>query len=152
MDYKYFDVKNIKPVFPFGHGLSYTSFQFSNLKVNRNDNTPPIISVSVQNTGPVEGNEVVQLYLGLPESSGEPPKMLKGFDRKMISPKESVDFLFPLTWDDVSIYDVNIKGWRVPDGKYLVHVGASSGDLRLTGSFSCTTGLLFYFYYYYYCY
>jgi beta-glucosidase len=100
-----------------------------------------VASVQITNTGEYAGHEVAQLYLSFPQGHGQPVKMLKGFQKLMVSPNQRVTFSFPLVWDDVSVHDVDAKGWKVLDGQYAVLVGASSADIRLTGSFECKTNV-----------
>lgn len=82
--YKWFDHAKIEPLFPFGHGLSYTKFDYSGLKVKakkKKDSVSVTASLSVKNSGKLDGAEVVQAYISFPESAGEPPKLLRGFDK-----------------------------------------------------------------------
>ncbi|KAJ3098467.1 hypothetical protein HDU96_011070 [Phlyctochytrium bullatum] len=135
LDYRWYDRHGIIPVFPFGHGLSYTSFAYSNLTVHGN---APVITVTatITNTGDVAGHEVPQLYLQFPDGLDQPPKQLRGFDRVRISPGESAIVSFPLTRDDLSVWDVGTHRLKMPSGVFKVFVGASSRDLRLEGSFA----------------
>ncbi|KAJ3109983.1 hypothetical protein HDU96_006998 [Phlyctochytrium bullatum] len=138
VDYRYYDKHNVTPVFPFGHGLSYTSFGYSDLKVGtvstRSASRVTTVSAKITNTGALVGNEVPQLYLGFPEGVDQPPKQLRGFDRVRINPGESTTVTFPLTRDDVSIFDVVSQKFVVPKGTFKVYVGASSRDIRLQGT------------------
>ena len=125
--YRYYD-KAGKPVrYPFGHGLSYTEFAYSNLSVEGRT-----VSVKIQNTGTVRGEEVVQLYIAPPEDGlFRPTRELKGFSKVELDPGESATVQFEL--DDRS-FAVWADGWKVPSGTYTVQIGASSRDIRLTGS------------------
>ncbi|CAO0795663.1 unnamed protein product [Mucor circinelloides] len=137
--YKWFDHANIEPLFAFGHGLSYTKFDYSKLQVKtkkKKDTITVTASLSVKNTGKIDGAEVVQAYIEFPESAGEPPKNLRGFEKTMIKAgkKTKVDFEFTKT--ELSIWDVDANDWVVPSGKFTLHVGASSRDIRQTASFN----------------
>lgn len=125
--YRYYD-KAGKPVrYPFGHGLSYTEFAYSDLSVDGRT-----VSVKIQNTGMVRGAEVVQFYIAPPEGGlFRPAKELKGFSKVELDPGESVIVSFEL--DDRS-FAVWSDGWKVPTGTYTVQVGASSQDIRLAES------------------
>ena len=122
--YRYYD-KAGKPVrYPFGHGLSYTEFEYSDLSVEGRT-----VSVKIRNTGMVRGAEVVQLYIAPPESGlFRPARELKGFSKVELDPGESVTVRFGL--DDRS-FAVWADGWKVPSGTYTVQIGASSRDIRL---------------------
>eukprot|EP00043_Microstomoeca_roanoka_P013291 m.130236 g.130236 ORF g.130236 m.130236 type:complete len:782 (+) comp15716_c2_seq1:3-2348(+) len=127
--YRWYDAHNVEPAFPFGHGLSYTSFSYSNLRVTNMN-----ISVDVTNSGSVDGAEVVQLYLGFPSSAGEPPKQLKGFSKVQIASGATTTVTFSLNDRDLSIWDVSSHSWTKVQGSFNVFVGASSRDIRLTGT------------------
>jgi len=138
IDYRWFDSRNIQPNFEFGFGLSYTTFGYSQLVVQGVQNGTTIrykIQASITNTGKVAGSEVVQLYLGFPAGANEPPKLLRGFEKIFLSSGQSGDVVFYLAELDISIWDVVRQNWVVYPGTYQVLVGASSRDIRLTGSF-----------------
>ncbi len=127
--YRWHDQNNIEPAFPFGHGLSYTRFSYSNLAVS-----PTAVSVSVGNIGTRTGVAVPQLYLGLPSPSSavpQPPRQLKGFSRVKLAPGETRGVTFPLNDRAFSYWDVSSSEWRVNPGCYRVEVGNSSRDLPL---------------------
>jgi beta-glucosidase len=142
IDYRAFDEKNIEPRFEFGFGLSYTTFEYSSLKIQMGDasagtsdpstawNQAALLTVVVGNTGNAPSAEVAQLYIGIPNS---PPKQLRGFDKAMIGPGASVTFVFQLTRRDLSVWDTEKQAWNLQSGEYNVYVGASSRDIRLTG-------------------
>jgi len=139
IDYRWFDARNITPNFEFGFGLSYTSFSYRSLEilpVNNGTNIRYRIQVNVLNIGSVGGNEVAQLYLGYPAGAQEPPKVLRGFERVYINVGANVNVVFYLAEIDISIWDYGRNNWYVYPGSYSVHVGASSRDIRLTGSFT----------------
>lgn len=126
------------PLYAFGHGLSYTDFEYSDLKISKPDiSSDPVVTVScrVTNTGNREGAEVVQLYLrDLLASVSQPEMLLKGFRRVELRPGESVEVTFPLSFEELSIYDNKLQQVVEP-GEFKVMVGASSADIRLRGSF-----------------
>lgn len=136
--YKYFDKQGIEPLFPFGHGLSYTEFEYSDLQIN------PIMSldgqitvrVNVTNVGDVEGDEVVQLYIhDLKRSTDDQPvKELKGFSRITLAPAETQIVEFTLTPGHLAFHDELIN-FLVEPGLFEVMVGSSSRDIRLEGFF-----------------
>jgi len=90
----------------------------------------------VKNTGKVAGNEVPQLYLGFPETAGEPPKVLRGFERILLNPGESQTVSLDLRVKDISVWDVVLQKWVVPAGEFKAYVGSSSRNIHLTGSFT----------------
>ena len=127
--YRWYDSHKVEPAFPFGHGLSFTTFEYSELKVAGRD-----VSLTVANTGKVVGAEVVQLYVQFPAAAGEPPQQLRAFDKVTIRAGESAPVSFTLTDADLSIWDVDAKAWSLVKGVFGVAVGASSRDLRVKGS------------------
>ncbi|EDQ86829.1 uncharacterized protein MONBRDRAFT_33620 [Monosiga brevicollis MX1] len=127
--YRWYDAHGVTPAFPFGHGLSYTSFNYSDLTANSTG-----VSVRIANTGSVAGAEIVQLYLGFPSSAGEPPLQLKGFAKAMLAPGATTTVHLPLTDRDLSIWDVQDHAWSKVPGTFQVQIGSSSRDVRLAGS------------------
>jgi beta-glucosidase len=122
------------PLFSFGHGLSYTSFEYSALKIEQKANTEVQVSVTVTNTGNYDGEEVVQLYIRDKVASiVRPVKELKGFSKKMIKKGESITITFSLTKEELSFYDAN-GNFIVEPGEFDVMVGSSS-EKGLNGSF-----------------
>ncbi|KAL9550982.1 hypothetical protein MBANPS3_004484 [Mucor bainieri] len=139
MGYKWFDHAGIEPLFPFGHGLSYTSFKYSGLKVKakkKNDSVTVTASVMVKNSGKLPGAEVVQAYISFPENAGEPPKSLRGFEKVFIKKDSSSKVEFQFTKTELSIWDTKTKSWVIPSGKFTLHIGASSRDIRQSASFN----------------
>jgi beta-glucosidase len=129
--YRGFDKRGIEPLFPFGYGLSYTTFEYSRLKV-----AFPNVSVSVRNSGARAGAEVVQLYLQPPPSPVDrPAKELKGFGRVVLQPGEAKTVSFTLDKAAMSYFDVAVHDWVVQPGRFTVLVGASSRDIRAKGDF-----------------
>ena len=136
--YRWYDASpSLTPLFPFGHGLSYTSFSYSNLSITGSIGTSSIlITATVTNTGKVTGADVPQLYIAYPSQAGEPPKVLRGFQKVTLPPGSSFVVGFSLVKHDVSIWDVDSHGWEIVRGRFGVHVGASSKDIRLSGYFT----------------
>ena len=143
--YRWYDAKDIAPLFAFGSGLSYTSFAFSHLKLgpgNLGPNGQETITADVTNTGKRAGADVAQLYLSEPTSAGEPPKQLKGFQKVQLNPGQTKQVHFTLSAHDVSYWDSNAQDWTVAAGHYQVLLGDASDNLPLAGGFavSQTTG------------
>jgi beta-glucosidase len=137
--YRHFDKDNIAPQFAFGHGLSYTTFEYGNLKLNRSRikaGESLTAEVQVKNTGRREGAEVVQLYVqDLQASVPRPVKELKGFEKVMLRPGEMKIVRLTLDARSMSFYDVTKKQWVVEPGQFKVLVGASSRDIRVSSDF-----------------
>jgi len=134
--YRYYDHKQIEPLFPFGHGLSYTTFEYSDIKLSSNAinaDDELTVSVRVTNTGKVEGKEVVQLYVTDKESSLiRPVKELKGFEKVSLKPGESKNVMFKLNKRAFAFYSEAAHDWLVEEGDFIISVGSSSRDIRLT--------------------
>lgn len=133
--YDYVDMSGT-PLFPFGHGLSYTKFEYSDLKIDADPNTGDVkISCQVRNVGDRVGDEVVQLYLhDVIASAARPVKELKRFKRITLKPGESTKVEFQLKADDLAFFDINMRKVVEP-GDFEVMVGSSSADIRLRGNF-----------------
>lgn len=129
---------NHKPLFSFGHGLSYTTFEYSGLDVGSEsiiDGEIVEISITVRNAGSMDSDEIVQLYASFPDSQVERPEIsLKGFKRVYIPAGESKEISFQLNADDLRYWDVGRHEYRLEKGEIRLMVGASSSDIRLTGS------------------
>ncbi|AAZ27098.1 glycoside hydrolase family 3 C-terminal domain-containing protein [Colwellia psychrerythraea] len=138
--YRWFEQQNIEPLFPFGHGLSYTHFSFGDISLNKDvisAGETITASVKITNTGKVAGAEVVQLYLHDEESSvPRPVKELKGFEKVFLQPGESQTVMLTLTQRDLSFWDVNTKNWLAEQGQFSVHIGSSVNDIKTSTSFS----------------
>jgi len=137
--YRHFDKQNIEPLFPFGYGLSYTTFEYSDLRINPSrimaDDTVTV-QLTVKNTGDMAGDEVVQVYVQDVEASVEREvKSLKGFQRISLDPGERKTISFKLAQSALSFYDVKSKKWVAEPGKFNVLIGSSSADIRLEGEF-----------------
>jgi beta-glucosidase len=138
--YRGFDKNNVEPLFPFGHGLSYTTFAYETLQVSKPSVKPGDtveVSLQVRNTGSRAGDEVVQLYLrDVQASLPRPPKELKGFRRVHLEPGEARTLKFTLDPAAMSFYDPQKGDWIAEPGTFEVLLGASSRDIRLTGTFA----------------
>ncbi|CAO3636445.1 unnamed protein product [Cunninghamella echinulata] len=135
--YRWFDAKKIEPLFPFGHGLSYTTFQYSDLKVKAHAKALQVdAQLKLKNTGKVGGAEIVQAYLSFPKHAGEPPKILRGFEKVYMEAGQQAKVNFSFTKTELSIWDVDSQSWVVPNGKFQLHIGASSRDIRQSASFT----------------
>ncbi len=131
--YRYFDSHDVEPAFAFGHGLSYTTFEYSDLSVTAGD-AGVEVGLRLTNTGPVAGSEVVQVYVSDEASSlPRPARELKAFDRVELAPGESAELTFVLDDDAFSYYDPAKPGWVLEPGKFTIHAGSSSRDLRVSG-------------------
>ena len=142
--YRWYDAKDITPLFPFGFGLSYTQFAFSHLSVSPafKDGTKEVrVSATVTNVGRRAGSDVAQLYLADPAGSGEPPRQLAGFQRVSLAPGAKAKVSFAVTPQEMSWWDDTANGWTQTAGTYGVYVGDSSAlaGLPLRGSFTMAT-------------
>ncbi|MFW5749936.1 MAG: beta-glucosidase family protein, partial [Halanaerobium sp.] len=133
--YRYYDSKEIKPLFPFGYGLSYTDFEYSDLKIKKSEITDQEtlnLSLRVKNTGDVYGKEIVQLYVSDPESTViKAEKELKEFAKVELEPGQEKIVEFELDKRAFAYYNTEIDDWYVESGDYEILVGASSRDIRL---------------------
>jgi beta-glucosidase len=142
--YRWYDAKNITPLFPFGFGLSYTRFAFSDLRVRQrtvNGTQDVRVTATITNTGHVAGSDVAQVYLGDPAASGEPPRQLEGFQRVSLAPGASAHVSFTITPQDMSWWSDTANGWTQTQGSYGVYVGDSSdlSNLPLHSTFDMTS-------------
>ena len=128
--YKWYDAENKPVLFPFGFGLSYTTYAYSDLKVNPSKET--IVTFMVRNTGSRAGDEIAQVYAALPASAGEPPKRLVGFSKIHLNPGESREVTVKVPAEYLSIYGENPDGWKLVPGSYTFMAGPSSADLPLS--------------------
>jgi beta-glucosidase len=129
--YRYYDTKNVEPQFPFGFGLSYTTFAYSDLKVSSAANGS-VVSVNIKNTGARAGAEVVQLYIHDGHSKiDRPAHELKGFQRVELQPGESKTVQLTLDKSAFSYWDPATHAWTADPGTFEIQVGSSSRDIRL---------------------
>lgn len=137
--YRYYDKKEMEVLFPFGHGLSYTSFEYSDIKLEKNSfaedkDKALTVSVKVKNTGKIPGAAVVQLYVR-PEDKllvHRSVRELKGFKKVYINPNETRELSFELDCRSFSYYEEKINDWFIESGKYVLEIGESSRDIRLS--------------------
>ncbi len=137
--YRWYATKDIPVQWPFGHGLSYTTFEYSDAKTAKASMTADgkmTITVNVKNTGDREGAEVVQLYIADPVASiDRPVKELKGFEKISLKPGETKTVSFEIAADALSYYSVEDNGWKAEAGEFQALIGPSSEDIRATASF-----------------
>jgi beta-glucosidase len=142
--YRWYDAENVEPLFPFGYGLSYTSFSFAKLGVSglsvspmrMQPNAQASVSFDVTNTGSRAGSDVAQVYVKFPAAAGEPPKQLKGFATVVLQPGQTQHLTVTLYERAFSIWDTARKQWTVVPGDYEILVGDSSRNLPLKGKVS----------------
>jgi beta-glucosidase len=138
--YRHFDRAEVKPLFPFGYGLSYTTFEYSDLKVtpaSANLSAPVTVSFNVKNTGSRAGAEVAEVYVGDSHASvPRPVKELKGFAKVYLQPGETKQVTVSLDRRAFSFYDVEKADWKAEPGKFSILVGSSSAKMELQGDFT----------------
>lgn len=152
IDYRWFDKEGIEPRYPFGHGLSYTTFTYGTVTVTVTNSTAlsskyptgklslggladlfdEVITVNttVQNSGSLNGAEVAQLYVSFPDEADQPVRILRGFEKITIASGETASVSFSLRRRDISYWDVLAQDWAVASGNYTFAVGSSSRDIR----------------------
>ncbi len=142
--YAYMDKNRIKPRFPFGFGLSYTTFSFSNLALKKHTITPGDeleITVDVENTGKVTGAEVVQLYIGFSNATVDRPvKLLRGFSKIMLNPQQKQTLKFKLSPDDLTYYNPETKAYEVENMEHEIYLGNTSEEMKLLKTVFKTAG------------
>ncbi|HZC43101.1 MAG TPA: glycoside hydrolase family 3 C-terminal domain-containing protein [Acidobacteriaceae bacterium] len=154
--YRWYDAHHVQPLFPFGFGLSYTTFKLSDLQVTYTTGqffalggTPKKISgvssggvvrvtLNVKNTGKRDGAEVIQVYVEQPKKNGEPPRQLRAFTKVELKAAESQSVHLELSPRSFSIYDPGMHEWKMPAGEYKILVGTSSRDLPLQRDIAVT--------------
>jgi beta-glucosidase len=130
--YKWYDAEGKTPLFPFGFGLSYTTYAYSELSVRPSQQ--PNVSFTVKNTGTRVGAEIAQVYVTLPDAAGEPFKRLVAWTKVTLAPGESKSVTLGLDPHYISIFNTDKNAWELLQGEYKVSVGGSSRDLPLTGA------------------
>lgn len=138
--YRWFDTKKVKPLFAFGHGLSYTTFEYGKITADSKDMTADgkmTFTVPVTNTGSIAGAEVVQLYITDNKASVmRPAKELKGFDKVFLQPGETKNVTFSVSPEDLAYFDADKHEWIAEPGKFTAHAAAAADDIRSSVSFT----------------
>jgi beta-glucosidase len=132
--YKWYEAEHKPVLFPFGFGLSYTTYAYSALSLRSGNTTT--VSFTVKNTGERAGTEIAEIYASLPATAGEPPKRLIGWARVDLAAGESKRVTVPVTLDHLTIYDESGDSWKFVFGQYVIRVGGSSQDLPLQETIS----------------
>jgi len=133
--YRYFDTYKIAPQFAFGHGLSYTNFSYTNLKITKNTAGEIVAAFTITNTGKVSGAETAQLYIQKPNSTiTRADKELKGFEKVFLKPGQAKTISIALAQNAFQYYDENNKAWATEKGLYNILVGSSSANILLSQS------------------
>jgi beta-glucosidase len=141
--YRWYDSKNLTPLFPFGFGLSYTTFSFSNLHVGSlTAGGAATVTATVTNTGSRSGADVAQLYVADPAASGQPPLQLEGFQRVNLAAGASTTATFTLTQQNLQYWNSSSNAWATSTGNYGIEVGDSSANLPLTGTLAVASSQL----------
>jgi beta-glucosidase len=141
--YRHYDRNNVAPLFPFGHGLSYTTFSYANLKVTAGARNGEVtVDADITNTGSRLGGEVMQLYVGSPSTSAVPeaPRELQGFGKATLKPGETRHVTFTLGPRAFAHWDTGLHRWRITAGTHRISLGSSSRDIRLTGQVQLSAG------------
>jgi beta-glucosidase len=142
--YRYYETFGVKPSFEFGYGLSYTTFEYSNLKLSATKfNGKMTVTVDIKNTGTVSGKEVAELYLSAPAKKLDKPAIeLKGFAKtRLLQPGETQTLAFVLDSRSLASFDPSVSAWIADAGSYTVKMGASSKDIRLSETFTLSRDL-----------
>jgi beta-glucosidase len=132
--YKWYDAENKQVLFPFGFGLSYTTYEYSALKVMKGKQTT--VTFNLKNTGTRDGAEIAEVYASLPGDLGEPPKRLVGFSKVALKAGESKAVSVPVDAKYLSIFDEAKNDWKLVTGKYSLMVGGSSDKMPLRETIS----------------
>jgi len=141
--YRWYDSKSLTPLFPFGFGLSYTTFSFSNLQVGSlTAGGAATVTATVTNTGSRSGADVAQLYVDDPAASGQPPLQLEGFQRVSLAAGASTTVTFDLTQQNLQYWNSSSNAFMTSTGNYGIEVGDSSANLPLSGTLAVASGQL----------
>jgi beta-glucosidase len=141
--YRWYDTKGLAPLFPFGYGLSYTTFSFGNLKIGTlPQGGAATVTATVTNTGSRAGADVAQLYVTDPAASGQPPRQLEGFARVSLQPGASQTVQFQLTQRNLQYWNSGGNNWATSTGSYGIEVGDSDGNLPLSGTLAVSPAQL----------
>jgi beta-glucosidase len=138
--YRWYNSQGLTPLFPFGFGLSYTTFSFSNLSIGSlTAGGQATVTATITNTGPKTGADVAQLYITDPPTSSQPPKQLEGFTRVNLQPGASQTVSFPITQQNLQYWNTSNNTFTTNTGNYSISVGDSNANLPLTGTLSVTS-------------
>lgn len=142
--YRWYDAHHVQPLYPFGYGLSYTTFRLSELRVipemihGKMSKRSVLVELQVRNTGKRVGAEVIQVYVEQPDRNGEPPRQLRAFTKVNLKPGQRQSIRLELSSRSFEIYDPDLHAWKMPSGKYQILAGTSSRDLPLQGQVDVT--------------
>jgi beta-glucosidase len=131
MGYRFYDAHNETPLFPFGYGLSYTTYKYSNMKVTAGTGNTATVTFDVTNTGSRAGSEVAELYVGMPAAAGEPPRQLKGFQKLALAAGATGHASIALNARAFQHWNVSTNAWAITPGSYQIQVGSSSRTILL---------------------
>ena len=141
--YRWYDANGLTPLFPFGYGLSYTSFSYSDLTIGTlAAGGAATVTARVTNTGSRAGADVAQLYVTDPSASGQPPRQLEGFSRVSLQPGASQTVTFQLTQQNLRYWNSSSNGWATSTGNYGIEVGDSDANLPLSGTLAVSSAQL----------
>lgn len=134
--YKSYDKTGVEPLFPFGHGLTYSNFSLSDIDATAagNDSSSVVVTSTLSNVGGVDARQVVQLYVGYPEAADEPPKLLRAFEKVELAAGASSTVTLSVKKDDLMIWNETTEDWAFVSGSYEFMLGFSAGDIQLTQS------------------
>jgi beta-glucosidase len=139
--YRYYQKTRIAPLYPFGYGLSYTKFEYSDLKVKVEDDASVSVSFKVKNVGQMAGAEISELYIGHDDTAVfKAPNELKRFSKAFLQPGQEKDELFTLSYDDFAYYNYKEKKWITESGYYQIKIGRSCEDIALCQDVNIQTG------------
>ena len=131
--YKWYQRQNIDTLYPFGYGLSYTSFEYSELSISEINDCTYKCTFNIKNTGNVDGSDVAQCYVGIDSAnSNEPIKSLQGFDKVFIESGQEKTIEIILNKRNFAQWDIKTKNWEIRTGNYEISIGASVDDIRLS--------------------
>ncbi|MGZ3872346.1 MAG: fibronectin type III-like domain-contianing protein, partial [Mucilaginibacter sp.] len=143
--YRYYNTFGVKTAYPFGYGLSYTKFAFSDIKLSSTTFVKKLTAtVTITNTGKVAGKEVAELYLAAPKGQlDKPSEVLKGFAKtRVLKPGESQTLTFAISAGDLASFNTGQSAWIADAGQYQVKIGSSSEDIKLTRPFTLAKTLV----------